>query len=237
MSGRTMGATRRSAGTFYTGLALAFAVSVFVGFAPTFYLKPWLAAPPLNALVMLHGVVFTAWILLFATQATLVARGRTDLHRRLGVAGAALAAGMVVLGLATAIDMVRRGVSPPGAPPPLSFFAIPFFSIVAFGILVAAAVLLRRNSGAHKRLMVLATIAMLPAAIARWPLPGANIPPVFLGLSDLFILACMVHDLRTRGRVHPATIWGGLFVVLLQPLQLAILGTAPWLGFARWLTG
>ena len=227
----------RSDRRFYTGMALAMALLVFAGFAPTFYLKPLLGAPPLSPLVLVHGLVFTAWVLMLLAQASLVAKGRTDLHRRLGIAGALLAAILVVVGMKTAITAVALGHVPPGAPPPLSFFIIPFFSIVLFAIFTAAGLCLRGDPETHKRLMLLGTIAMLGAAIARLPFPFASVPPAFFAIADLFIVAGIVHDLRTRGRVHRAYIWGGLFMVLSQPVQLAILGTSTWLAFAGWLTG
>ena len=58
-----------------------------------------------------------------------------------------------------------------------------------------------------------------------------------IGLTDLFIIACMVYDRLTRGRVHPAFFWGGLFVVVSQPLRLLIGGTGAWPAFAGWLVG
>jgi hypothetical protein len=85
--------------------------------------------------------------------------------------------------------------------------------------------------------MTLAMISLLAAPIARMtflPLPPG--PPTFFGLADLFIVAMLVHDLSTRGKIHPATIWGGLLIVASQPLRLIISGTGPWLAFASWLT-
>jgi len=208
MTARTLSPTRPVRGPllrrFYVGIAIAFAVTVLVGFGPTFYLKPIFGAPPLTALTAVHGILFSSWIALFILQATLVARRRPDLHRQIGSSGVVLAVCMVIIGLLTAMSAAGRGISPPGAPPPLSFFAIPFFAIVSFAVLFGAAIILRGKPEAHKRLMVLATIAMLGAAIARLPFGAASIPPVFFALSDLFIVAGVVYDWRTRKRVHPA---------------------------------
>ena len=86
--------------------------------------------------------------------------------------------------------------------------------------------------------MLLATIAILPAATAR--LPFAFIqetgPLAFFGLADLFILACLLYDLFTRGRPHRATVWGGLLIVVSQPLRLLVGQSQTWLAFAEWLT-
>src|SRR3954447_1328246 len=122
---RTRTRTRR----FYVGMAIAIAITVFVGFSRSYYLKGWYGSRELNGLLHLHGLIFTTWVLFFLVQTTLVASGRTYLHRRMGVAGAVLAALVVIVGLTVAITRLRTGVSPlPGVPAP-AFFAIPFFDM------------------------------------------------------------------------------------------------------------
>jgi hypothetical protein len=218
---------------FYTGMSLAAVATVFVGFAPTYYLGAYFQAAPLTPLVHLHGLVFSGWILLFLTQTVLVASRRTDLHRRLGPIGAGLAVLLVVVGLTTAIVSARRTFAA-GDEGALTFLAIPFGDMVVFSILAAAAIYYRRWSEAHKRLMLLATMSILDAAIARWPLAIVAAGPVaFFGLTDLFVAAGLLYDLSSRGRVHQAYIWGGLLIVSSQLLRLAIAGTDAWLAFAR----
>jgi hypothetical protein len=226
----------RSTHSFYIAVTLLLAVAVFIGFAPTFYLKALTGAPALSVLVWLHGLIFTAWIVILVTQPLLAANNRVDLHMRLGWFGAAVGLAMVIVGLQTAIVAARMGHVPPGAPPPLQFLAIPFFAIVEFGILFGAGILMRSNSQAHRRLMLLATVAIVGAAFARFPLPFLGAPPAFFAAADLFIVAGMIYDWRAFGRVHPAYIWGGLLIILGQPLQLMLMGTEPWLTFATWLT-
>lgn len=227
------GRTRR----FFVGIALAIALTVFAGFAPTYYLRAYYDPTPLQMRLHLHGVVFTGWILLLLAQTTLVAARRTDLHRRLGIAGAALALLLVAVGVYTAIAGAREGAGPPGVPP-LAFLAVPMMDMVMFAGLAGAGLWYRRRPEAHKRLMILATIAMLAAPIARLPFgaPLVGLPGVF-AMADVFIVAVVVYDLVTRGRVHPATAWGGLAIVASQPLRLALSGTGAWLGLAAWLTG
>ena len=221
---------------FYIGIALAIAITVFAGFAPTYYLRAYYQSTPLDGVRHLHGVVFTAWVLLFLVQATLVSAGRVSLHRRLGVGGAVLAALLVVVGTTMGIVTAAEGRAPLGVPP-LSFLAVPFFDMVVFTGLAATGLWHRRRADIHKRLMTLTTIALLGAPIARLPFgaPVVGLLGVF-AIADLFIVACIVYDLVTLRRVHPATLWGGLAIVISQPLRLAISGTALWLGFARWVT-
>jgi hypothetical protein len=231
-------ATRRRTRRFYVGMAIAIAITVFAGFSRSYFLKSWYGTPELSRLLHVHGLVFTAWVLFFLSQAVLVASGRTYLHRRMGIGGAVLAACVVIVGTAVAITRVKTGASSPiPGVTPLGFLAIPLFDMIVFAVLVGAALYFRRRLEAHKRLMTLSMITLLPAPIARMtflPLPPG--PPTFFGLADLFIVAMLIYDLSTRGKVHPATIWGGLLIVASQPLRLLISGTPPWLAFASWLT-
>lgn len=225
---------------FFTGMALAIFATVFLGFAPSFYLRPMFPGwpSPTEPIIYVHGAVFTAWIVLLIAQVTLVSRGRTDLHRRLGAWGVALAVGMVVLGTIAALTAAGRAGGFVGIPvPPLQFLAIPLVSLVMFAAFVTAAVMFRRNPQSHKRLMVLATVQVITAAIARWPVITNYGPPAFFGVTDLFIIALAIWDFRSRGRLHPATLWGGLIAIASQPAQLVLSGTAAWLAFAKWATG
>ena len=229
--------TRQGARRFYVGMAIAVLITVFLGFSRSYFLKAYFGTPELSLLVHIHGLVFTSWVLLFLAQTTLVATGRTDLHRKLGVGGAVLAALLLIIGTTTAILRVKSGRSSPiPEVPPLSFLAVPLFDMVVFAILISAGLVLRNRPDTHKRLMTLATIALMSAPIAR--LPGVVLagPLAFFGLTDLFIVAMVIYDLATRRRVHPSTIWGGLLIVASQPLRLMISGTPAWLAFAGWLT-
>ena len=229
---------RRRERLFYTGMAVAVVITVFAGFARTYYLRPYFSTPSLTPLLHLHGIVFTSWLVLLLTQTTLVAAKRTDIHRRLGIVGAVIATLMVIIGTATAIIRAKIVEVPPGSPSPLAFLTIPLGDMLVFAILVGAGFYFRRRADIHKRLMLLATITILPAATAR--LPFAFIqqlgPLAFFGLADLFIVACLIYDLVARRRLHRATVLGGLLIVVSHPLRLVIGNTQSWLAFASWLT-
>lgn len=230
--------TRRRERQFYTGMTIAIVLTVFAGFAPTYYLKSYFGTPALPSLLHLHGLVFTSWLVLFLTQTTLVAANRTAVHRRLGIAVSMFAVLVVVVGTMTAIIRAKQSAASTADPSPIVFLTIPLGDMFVFAILVGAGFYFRNRADVHKRLMLLATIAILPAATAR--LPFAFIqqvgPLAFFGLADLFILPCLIYDLITRGRVHRATLWGGLILVVSQPLRLLIGSTHAWLTLATWLT-
>jgi len=220
---------------FSTWVAVAAALIVFVGFARTYYLKSTFGAPPLSGLVHLHGIVMTLWFAIFVVQVRLIATHRTDLHRRVGVVGALLAVLVLVVGVTTAIGAAKRGFTP--GPPPLVFLSIPLGDMLMFAVLVSLGLLFRRRSNVHRRLMMLASVGILAAAIARIPLEFIETggPLVFFGLTDLCVLACVVFDTVKNRRLHPAFGWGILLIVASQPLRLMLTGTAVWMRFATWL--
>lgn len=227
---------------FYGSMAGALGLTVLAGFAPTYYLRlmdggpsATLSGGPFTRLVHLHGALFTSWMLLFIVQTALVASRRVAVHRRLGIAGAVLAAGMVVAGTRVAIATAARGSAPPGMTP-LAFLIIPLFDMVLFATFVTIALIKRREKETHKRLMLLAYVSIVTAAVARLPGVLAFGPPAFFGLSFLFVIAAAIYDFRTRGRVHRVYLWGGAFILISVPVRLAIASTAAWRALAELLT-
>lgn len=111
----------------------------------------------------------------------------------------------------TAIQVSKPGFRP-GPPSSLAFLSVPLVVDVVLATLVGAAVLYRRNPEAHKRLMVLATICLLPAAAARLPFAfiGQYGALAFFGLADLMLIPCVLYDVTRFKRLHPAYIWGGV---------------------------
>jgi hypothetical protein len=221
---------------FFLCMAIALTGAVLLGFARSFFLRPFFPEwhSPHESIFYVHGTLFAGWLALLVTQASLVTGGRIDLHRRFGVFGACLAASMVVMGIAGALVAAHRPTGFIDLPvPPLVFLSVPLFDMPIFGVLVALAILKRNNPQAHKRLILMASVALVGASVARWPGLPKN-PLVFFGISDLFLLPLVVWDLRTRGRLHPVTVWAGLCLVISQPLRLFVGGTAAWLAFAQW---
>lgn len=228
---------RRRERWFYVAMSIAAVITVFAGFAPTYYLRPYYNSTPLIPLLHLHGMVFTSWLALFMVQTTLVAAHRTDIHRRLGILGGVIASFMVLIGFTTAVIRAGQGATPVPGVSSLSFLVVPLGDMLVFAILVGAGFYYRRRPDVHKRLMMLATISILAAAIARLPFAIMQAgPPAFFGFTDVFVLACIVYDLFTLKRVHRATLFGAILIIASQPLRLMLGGTQAWLSFAGWLT-
>lgn len=224
-------AAPRRGRNFYVGMAVACAAIAFLGFAPTFFLKRLFDSPPLPLLVNLHGLVFTAWVVLLLAQTTLVRAGRTDLHRRLGIAGLVLAATMVVLGVLTAIGGARRGVALVGMDP-LGFMAVPLAAIALFLVFVVLGALNRRKPEHHKRLMLLATFSIMTPAFARMAFAEQDPFLAFL-MTMALVLVAIVYDRRLRHRIHPVYLWGGLLILVSGPGRFALGQTEAWHTLAR----
>lgn len=227
---------------FFTGIAAVMALTVLAGFGTTYYFRlpsgtpTTLSGGSITPTLHLHALLFTGWVLLFVVQTGLIAARRAAVHRRLGLASIALAAAMVVVGMRTAIESAARGAAPPGVDA-LTFLVVPVFDLILFTGFVSAAVIKRRDKEAHKRLMLLAYVSIITAAIARMPGMLPLGPLVFFGVSFLFAVAGIVYDRVWRGRIHRVYVWGAPIIALSVPVRLALSGTAAWQSFAHWVTG
>jgi hypothetical protein len=224
---------------FVTMTALAFAI-VFVGFAPTFYLKEFFDTPPLKPLVHVHGIAFTLWPLLIVTQVLLIRRGNYALHRTLGTVGMIIVAVMVITGY-----MVIFG-KPRPTEAARAFIFTPMLDLLIFPALVIAGIRFRRDAARHKRLMYLATFFTVGAGMRR-VLELLNIDtrmdlgwwPFSFGFTAMFVLLLvplLVYDAATLKRIHPVTLTGIAIVVARVPLHQAVSHTEQWQRVANWLT-
>jgi hypothetical protein len=222
---------------FYSGMAIAAAGVVFVGFAPSYFLRAS-AQPALPIYLHVHGFLFTTWIALFIAQTSLIAARRTHVHRRLGWAMAALALVMVVVGTTVGIWSMRGQVEAGNVTQALAFLTTPLFSMVAFAALVAAAITLRQDSQTHKRLMLLATLSILDAAVARLPFDFLRSSSWnYLPTTDVFLAVAILYDVASRRTVHQAYVWGGLLLVIEQALRIPIGNSAAWQSIAAAIIG
>jgi len=221
---------------FFSAMALLIFATVFVGFARTYFLAGVFRAPLPNLLVHIHGAVFSSWIFLLITQTALVSAGRVDIHRRLGLVGFGLACLMVILGVLAASNSLARGFAPPGSGfDPRTFYAIPIGDMLMFSTLVFFAYRARFNPAAHKRLILIATIALLDAPTGRPPFTVITARPFFDSIFVyLFLLLLVAYDLWSTRKVHRATLWATAFVVVVGQLRVPIGNTTAWHSFATW---
>jgi hypothetical protein len=230
---------------FYSRMALFLLALMFVAFAPSFYLKDVVPSyprpnPTLPPAVILHGLVFTLWMLAVVAQTQLVANRRTDLHMKLGVATVGLAVALIPIMYATSVWQVERANQPPFTDP-LTWTIIPLAVIVPFAIAIWQGWVHRRNAAWHKRMMLSAAILVIAGpGVGRLPIA----PPTLVGFSIVMLLGLLlfvpmfIWDRRSLGRVHPATWLGFALGTISVLVPLAVLWTgAGWASVARRLPG
>ncbi|NWG47270.1 MAG: hypothetical protein HXY25_12090 [Alphaproteobacteria bacterium] len=243
----TVRAVRTSAKAFYAVMGLTTLAIAVLGFVPTYFAplaKGAFAAP---GIVHVHGLLFFAWMLMFCVQAWLVYVGRTQTHRAFGLAGISLATAMVCSVLMVTSAMVELRSDAGFRQAALAFTWVQVGGMSVFAGLIAAAIANVQRPETHKRLMLLATVSLLDAPIARWvigfsgevPTPGAPPPlaPIFTAslLADLLIVGAMAVDWRTRGRPHSAYLIGGAALLLFQITRQPIAESSAWAGIAAWM--
>jgi hypothetical protein len=223
-------------------MAVAAVVVSIAGFAPSL-LNTSARNGPMTPLVMVHAALAGVWIALYGAQAALAATGRVGLHKALGKASAIVAAAVVVTAWQAGIESMRRGYDLSGD---LSVgtdmkgqSVFVFGNSLLFGALVCLALLLRRRPQAHKRLMTLALIQQLMTAPlahfnGHWKIPFPIVPIWSVGV----LIVMLVHDRRTSGRIHPASLYGNLALIVIGNVQALVIGPSQiWQDFVAWLAG
>jgi hypothetical protein len=235
---------------FYVRMAMVCLAVGVIGFAPTYWVplvRGTLDVPPL---AHVHGVFFYGWLLLFIRQSSLAASGQYVRHRAWGLLGIALASGMFFVGLGTAMHSLKASIADGFEPAARAFAIVPISGIILFAALFGLAIASVRDSDVHKRLMLVNTAGILQAAVGRWLVlflappstPGVPVspPPVFVTVMpglvvDLLIVAGMIYDWRTRGRVHRVYWIAGGVTLAVQVLRVPLSQTSAWLTLTHWL--
>jgi len=188
----------RSDDIFFPAMALLILGIVVTGFGRSYFLAGMIRAKLPNGLVHVHGAVFVLWIFLVAVQPWLVAAHKVKWHTKLGLLSLVLLPSMAILGVLTLFDFIRRAQPEEG---PELLLVGDLEILILFALLTSWGLLARRDASAHKRLMILGTMAIMGPAIARWDF-GI---PVALGIIFALPLLVLVYDLCVLKRVHRTT--------------------------------
>ncbi|MDO9059284.1 MAG: hypothetical protein Q7U92_09750 [Bradyrhizobium sp.] len=224
---------------FYFYMALSCVAVAFLGFAPTYWLPMTAGKLPPMPVVHFHGLLFFAWTLYFAFQSWLAASGQVVRHRTIGLIGVSLATAMTISGFLVAVNAMKRSAAIGQTDQGIAFAIVPLSGMLFFAVVFTLAIGYVRHKEIHKRLMLLAGISLLDAAVARWFLtflapPGplgpppvpVTIPPAFVAY--LLLVAAIVHDWRTRGRPHPVYVYGGIALLAVKLLNWPLSESSAW---------
>ena len=240
---RPQAVARPRASHFYFYMAVSCAAVAFIGFAPTYWLPLASKTFKANPVIHLHGMLFFAWSLFLVFQTWLATSGQVARHRSVGMIGVSFATAMTIMGTLAAINAMKESAAIGMRDQGVAFVIVPLGGIVFFAITFTLAVINVRRPEIHKRLMLLAAISILDAAVARWFLtflapPGTvgpppvavTIPPALVAY--LLIVVALVFDWRVRGRPHAVYVIGGTALVALKVLSLPISASEYWHRFA-----
>ena len=218
---------------FYVAISAVMVLMIIVGFWPSYFGPLIRGAADAPWILHLHGAIYMGWMFLLVAQTVMAARGRIRTHRALGNYGIALGSAVFVMGMIVSFvaPVMTYNAGTRTLDEAAEFLLIPLGDMALFGGLFFPAVAYRKKPELHKRLMILATIAIAFAAIFRMQAIGV---PLAAGLTMWFALpiAAMANDFRTQGRVHPVY-WIGLAAMIVVALRLPFSATETWLGIAR----
>lgn len=227
--------------TFFLAFAVMAWVSIVMGFGPGVKGQLTGQSPFPHLIVHVHAIVFSGWLALFTVQAWLIRSRRLDIHRKLGFSAAVLVPVMVILGVATTL-VSRRVHFEAGQNEMLAFMIVPLTDMVLFPSFAVPALLLRQDPATHKRLILLATASLLPAAFGRWIGPWilAHFGDGFFGFtaqvylgSNAMLLVAIGYDRLTRGRIHAVYLIAIPWMLAVQVITSAIYHWSGWLPLAE----
>jgi hypothetical protein len=224
--------TRPRRSRFYVGISVAMTAIVVVGFWASYFgpmlrgnvARPWV--------IQLHGAVYAGWMALLLAQVALVAGGRTRTHRRLGQFGIWYGCLVLVMGVAVsfAAPLLHLAAGEWDMDRAAAFLIIPLGDMVLFAGFFGAAVAYRSKPDVHKRLIVLATVALLFAAIGRMSFIQST--PLLLLIWVSPVLVALAHEALTRRRLDPIYSMG-LVILLAGAGRVAVAQSDPWMRTGR----
>ena len=249
-----MRAGARDTRRFYMLMSASCLAIAVLGFMPTYFVPMARGTFRVEPIVHLHGLILFSWVAFFVTQSWLIAQGKVLAHRTWGMLGIAIVTAMTFIVMAV-VSMRIAQAQLPGQPAGVDH-AVRAFSWISISGLIfivpvfTLAIVKLRDTETHKRLILLMTIAMLGAPIARWfltflapappppvivpGLPYVAMPPSIVVtiapalVGDLLWVAAMVYDWRTRGSIHPVYVVGGAIMLLLQLTVVPVAESSVW---------
>lgn len=224
---------------FFPSMCLLVLVTVWLGFAPTYYAAGMVRANLPAPIIHVHAVVFTLWLLTLIVQTGLISAKKVQLHRKLGLWGFGIGALMVAVGMMAATNSLRRNFAPPGSGLDSKvFYVVPMSGIALFGVFVGWAYFARRRPADHKRLIMFATLLILDAAIGRFPQTITPIGPITMNFILIGLMVpILAYDLVTLKKVSRVSIISFLVIAAWLFIRIPLGMTSPWLKFATLMHG
>jgi hypothetical protein len=230
-------ANPKSDRAFFGAMVVLLYATVYYGFAKTYYAAGMMRTTLPAPIIHIHAALMTLWLVLLLVQVALVLVRKVAWHRSLGVFGFMVALAMVIVGPIAATNALRRGEAPLGLDA-LTFYIVPLTAIGLFAVFAFAAWRSRRKPAEHKRLILIANIALIDAAVGRWPVNFFEAHPPAQDLVPFaFLLALVAYDLISQRKVLRSTIWASLVLMAVHLTRVPVGETHAWHSFATFMLG
>jgi hypothetical protein len=202
---------------------------VLAGFSSTYIIPMARGTFSASPIYHVHGAIFFAWILLTIVQPYLVRSGNVALHRKVGKFGGYYAIVVFIMGVIISFVTVYRDIGLGKEQEAKSFFIVPLTDMVLFALFVSLAILKRHDRESHKRLILLANVSILPAALGRLSIAmGVTSIPVVILLLESLIIIGIAYDMVVRRKVHPVYLWGGALTVFVHVGRIVVMNSGAW---------
>lgn len=224
---------------FFAASLIAFAI-VLTGFFKTFLVPSFQRTFEAPLVIYLHGGFLFLWSLFFIAQ-TLLIRKRFKLHRLLGFSSLVLVGCVVISTMASGVYVMKRDLAAGLGEIAISSLVGTFTTPIVYAAFVVAGIFYRRKPEIHKRLMLLAMIAILWPAFFRFRhyFPTIQNPELIFTLiiPDSMILLAMLWEKLTVKRVHPVYFTAGLALFAENFAEYWLFDSPGWRIVAHWLAG
>lgn len=222
---------------FYIAFAWCALLAAAVGFSTTYWLPLARRTFGGSTIAHVHGLFFFCWIALLIAQAHFARARKIRVHQRLGYLSLPLALAMALSGLGVGMMAVRRDLAQGVGDFAYSQLVGVVFAMLFLLAFVGAAYATRKRPDRHKRLMVLATVAVLWPAWFRWRhlMPWVPQPDLWLAIvvADSLIVIAALRDRLKFGRIHPVYLWFGTLLIAENVIEYLMFDTGPWRALAR----
>jgi|SRR6185369_3114258 len=214
-------------------------VAVITGFWTTFILPSFKGEFSAPAVIYVHGGFLFLWTLVLLFQSSMIQAKKVRVHLTFGYIALAIAAGVVISTVAVGVYTMKRDLAAGVGQIAVSSLVGTFTAPIIFAIFVSLAVKYRRRPEIHKRLMLLAMIAIIWPAFFRFRhyFPSVPNPEIYFGvfLPDLMIVISMIWDKIHNGRVHPVFLVAGSALIAENVAEVILFDTSAWQAVANWL--
>ncbi|MDB5023812.1 MAG: hypothetical protein JWP78_1567 [Mucilaginibacter sp.] len=214
---------------FFVAMASLFPVMVVIGFTPD-YQAITSGGLEVYWFLHVHGAIMASWLLVFLAQAVLAAKSNLKFHRKLGLISVVLGV-LVLLSIGIATVHAKIANSPPlGDADAWGILSQQLYGFLLFGLLFTWGILARKNAAAHKRLLFLATLILMQAAVDRIRfLPGLNMALYIRFIYfDSLLIPLFIYDLLTVRHIHKITMISIVCIVFLQFTVTMAWGSPAW---------